>query len=109
MAKLLAKMFAVENNKGIVTRTSNHALNISVGGWDTGIEVNAYIGPDGMPEFLIRRTGGSNNPKPLDMVYQLAATEGKEEPELQEPQVVRPFEEIRISFTRTPVVVQVIK
>ena len=54
----------IKGNRGKATRqgTKKSGIYAHISGWDIGIEVEGFIDEDGKDRFIIRKTGGSNNP-----------------------------------------------
>jgi len=50
------------DNRKSVTRAAHRHLEAHLRGWDFGVVVTIYTGPDGKETIRIERTGGSNNP-----------------------------------------------
>ncbi len=56
----------ITGGRGTVSRTgtAKSGMRAHIRGWDVGVEVTMYVGPDGEDRIEVRRTGGSNGAAP---------------------------------------------
>ena len=59
MSRLYGSMEA-DASRTEATRRAHREISAHVRGWDTGVEVRAFVDSDGRDSFLVYRTGGSN-------------------------------------------------